>query len=217
MKPNDWLFPFHTCEIPSGKENLIQQPFSAIINLTTSIILIYYLIIAKSLKIKFLIFLFILFELFHSYSHIRHINGNIQRNIIHFIWYILSLTILFIFIEMNNKIPLFIYVFLFILILIDLYLVFNNYGFFSIVSGVVFLVFIFILNYPYLSKNLQIKLNYLFIGTIILIFFLFNEKYNCEYLMKFYKFPYHIFLEITGLILFVLLTDFFITLENTKT
>ncbi len=89
----DVYFPFNTCEEPN-KKAWVAQPVSAFINFITCLILIYFFLKAKTTIIRLLILAFILFEIFHTFSHITHIDGTIQSNIIHGIWYYLSLMIL---------------------------------------------------------------------------------------------------------------------------
>jgi len=47
----------------------------------------------------------------------------------------------------------------------------------------------------------------------IIIALIFNEKYNCEAMMNTYVFPYHIAVEILGLIISYLIAYIFILLE----
>ena len=152
----DIYFPFKTCEEPN-KNTWIAQPVSAFINMITSIILIYFFLKAKTLIIKLLILSFIAFEIFHTYSHIKHINGAIQSNIIHGIWYFLTFMILIASVKMTNKYP-----------------------------------------------NLYTKI----------ILLLINEKYNCEYMIKYAKLPYHAIIEIIGMLLFIILSYVFLKSEK---
>jgi hypothetical protein len=64
--------------------------------------------------------------------------------------------------------------------------------------------------YPLLPKNIQNTIHIIFfLVTIIIILFL-NEKYNCEKMMSIQPhFPYHIFIEIIGLVLFYIICSNF--------
>ena len=51
-------------------------------------------------------------------------------------------------------------------------------------------------------------------GTFVLILLFINEKLNCNYMLEKFNFPYHIFIELIGLVLFIMLADFFIKVEK---
>ena len=50
----------------------------------------------------------------------------------------------------------------------------------------------------------------------VVIALIFNERYNCEAMMKAYVFPYHIAIEIIGLIISSLFAYIFLLLELDK-
>ena len=64
---------------------------------------------------------------------------------------------------------------------------------------------------PTVVRQLLPILLMLFVVIIVLFF---NEKYNCEYMMASYVFPYHIAIEIMGLIISSLFAYIFILLEK---
>ena len=66
---------------------------------------------------------------------------------------------------------------------------------------------------PIVVKRLLPVLLILF-AVIIALFF--NEKYNCDAMMNTYAFPYHIAIEICGLIISSLFAYIFILLETNK-
>ena len=74
------------------------------------------------------------------------------------------------------------------------------------------LLFLSMLLYYYssLTKNIKDKINIIFfLVTLIIILFL-NEKYNCEKIIKIYPhFPYHILIEIIGIVLFYIICSNF--------
>ena len=88
-----YFYPFHTCEQPYISSKYIAQPVSATINIITVSILTYFFIKSHTIEIKLLLLSFIAFQVFHAFSHIIHIDGNIQSNIIHIIWYFLTFMI----------------------------------------------------------------------------------------------------------------------------
>lgn len=207
------FFPFNTCEKPDTN-NLIAQPVSASINLLSCIILLFLLCKAKTLIIKLLILTFIAFQLFHAFSHSKHIDGDIQTYIIHAIWYLVSFMILFankILIKKNisnNTILL-----LFFIIIVDLYILFNTDK--SLIAFTAFSIptIIILSYYNNYKKNIKRNIHIIFILLIILSILLLNEKFNCNAMMAYYVFPYHIFVEIMGLLLFTMLAYTFLLLE----
>ena len=67
--------------------------------------------------------------------------------------------------------------------------------------------------YPSLTKNIKNKINIIFILVLLILILFLNEKYNCEKMLKFYPyFPYHIFIEIIGIVLFYIIASNFYTL-----
>jgi len=67
------------------------------------------------------------------------------------------------------------------------------------------LLFFSVLFYYYSSLNATIKQNIhsIFFLVILIIGLFLNEKYNCEKMMSFYPhFPYHIIIEILGIVVF---------------
>ena len=210
----DIYFPFNTCEEPN-KNKWIAQPVSAFINLLTSLILIYFFFKAKTIIIRLLILAFILFELFHTYSHITHINGTIQSNVIHSLWYFLTFMLLIASIKMTKKYPnIYTIVILIILIIIDINLYLLSNKFYMIITGLSLPIIIAISYYNLFPKNIKKAIPYL-IGLLIIVgIVLINEKINCENMMKYAKLPYHAIIEIIGMVLFTLLSYVFIQSEK---
>ena len=192
----------------------MKQPYSTMINLITAVILSYYLIIAKTIEIKLVLFTFIIFELYHAYSHFTHIKGKVQSNIIHLLWYFLFISILIVFRKINKNKNDWIYLIIVIIIIVDLIIWYINNSFYMIASGLFILIVIVVSHYHLFTPGLKERLNYLLIGTFILILLFINEKFNCDYMQKTFKFPYHIFVELIGMVLFVMLSSFLIELEK---
>ena len=210
----DIYFPFNTCEEPN-KNKWIAQPVSAFINLLTSLILIYFFFKAKTIIIRLLILAFILFELFHTYSHITHINGTIQSNVIHSLWYFLTFMLLIASIKITKKYPnIYTIIILIILIIIDINLYLLSNKFYMIITGLSLPIIIAISYYNLFPKNIKKAIPYL-IGLLIIVgIVLINEKINCENMMKYAKLPYHAIIEIIGMVLFTLLSYVFIQSEK---
>jgi hypothetical protein len=209
------FFPFHTCETPNN-DGLVAQPVSATINIITCIILIYFAWHARTITIKILLLSFIVFQAFHAFSHIRHIEGHVQSNVIHTIWYFVAFMVLFTSMQMSKKPPsIYTILLLSIIILIDLYLFFYTskvYMVFTAFTLPVIVVLSYYNTYPTFMKN---TIPYLILLLIIVAVLLLNEKYNCEAMIAYANLPYHAIIETLGLILFTTLAYLFVRWEQT--
>lgn len=205
----EYTFPFNTCEKPNKVG--IAQPYSALFNIINCVIVLYFLLKTKKHYILFLLFSILCFEMFHVFSHIVHIRGSIQTNITHTLTYFMNLALLYVFYSYTKKIPTYGFVFyLLILICFDIYSMFNLNIVYYIISQAVILISLLVYYYPLLPKFIQISVYQIIfcVGIIILLFI--NEKYNCEKMFKIYPhFPYHIFIEIIGIILFYIISSNF--------
>jgi hypothetical protein len=64
--------------------------------------------------------------------------------------------------------------------------------------------------YPLLPKNIKNKIHIIFIFVTVIIILFLNEKFNCEKMMSIYPhFPYHILIEIIGILLFYIICSSF--------
>ena len=210
-------FPFNTCEI---RGNVVDQPYSASINILSCIILLYLLLQAKHIEIRFFILSLLIFQAYHAYSHMfwsENEESLIHVYIIHSITYIiifaLIIAISFISGELPN-IPI-----IFTVILLDMFILYNYIGtVYNAISGINIWVVVLItglwnVKLPAIVKQLLPMLLILF-GVVILLFF--NEKYNCQTMMEAYPFPYHTAIEICGLVISSLFAYIFILLELEK-
>jgi hypothetical protein len=108
---------------------------------------------------------------------------------------------------------------IFAAILLDFYLLLNYIGtVYNAISGINIWVIVLItglwnVKLPTVVKQLLPILLLLF-AVIIGLFF--NEKYNCEAMMNAYSFPYHIAIEICGLVISSLFAYIFLLLEKDK-
>jgi hypothetical protein len=213
---NNIFFPFYTCEEPYNNNNYIAQPVSAIINIITCIILAFFLIKAKTKTIKLLLLSFIIFQGYHAYSHIKHIDGSIQSNVIHTIWYFLTFMILLTSIKITNKRPsIYMIIILIIVIIIDLYiLIKSNIKLYMIFSAFMLPIIIVLFYYKYYPSYIKKTIPYLIILLFVVIILILNEKFNCELMMSYANLPYHGIIEILGLILFTILGYIFFKSEK---
>jgi len=210
----DIYFPFNTCEEPNRK-TWIAQPVSAFINMVTCLILIYFFLQAKTLIIRLLILSFILFEIFHTFSHITHIDGAIQSNIIHAIWYFLSFMVLIASIKITKQYPnIYTILILLLIIIIDIHLFFIPNKLYMIFTALTLPVVIVISYYNLYPSYIKKVIPYLIALLIIVGIFLINEKLNCLNMMKYAKLPYHGIIEIIGMILFITLSYVFLQTEK---
>lgn len=207
-------FPFNTCEV---RGDIVDQPYSASINVLSCIILLYLLSQAKHLEIRLFIASLFVFQAYHAYSHMFWSDNEYSLEhvyIIHAISYIIIVALInaisFISGELPN-IPI-----IFGAILLDIYILYNYIGtLYNAISGINIWVIVLItglwnVKLPAVAKQLLPILLMLF-AVIIALFF--NEKYNCSAMMDTYVFPYHIAIEICGLIISSLFAYIFILLE----
>lgn len=205
----EYTFPFSTCEKPN--KNGIAQPYSALFNLINCFIISYFLLKTEKNYTFILLFFILCFELFHVFSHSVHISGSIQINITHMLSYCINIGFLLFFYNYTKKLPnvwfIMFYVFL---IFVDIYAIYNmNVVYYILTQALLFLSVLFYY-YPLLSKIIKDKINIIFLLVLLIIILFLNEKYNCEKMLSIYPhFPYHILIEIIGIILFYIICSTF--------
>ena len=206
---NDYIFPFNTCETPH--KNGIAQPYSVVFNLITCIIIFYFLLKTINIHTFILLFSILIFESFHVFSHAIHIPGSIQINITHTLTYFMNISFFNLFYHVTHFFPSNTFIiYMIFLILLDIY-AFSNFSFVYYLATQS-LIFISILFYYYssLPKFIQKSIKIIFFLVLIVIFLFLNEKYNCKKMLSIYPhFPYHIFIEIIGIILFYVICSNF--------
>jgi hypothetical protein len=204
-------YPFDTCEKP---QNIIAQPYSVIFNIINTIIIFYYLLKTQTNHSKILMFSIFLFQCVHIFSHTKHIPGTIQINITHFLSYFMNIAFLYVFYKYTLVIPaniLLLCIFLFIIL--DIYAIYNLPVSYLILTQS--LIFISSLYYYHklLPDTLQNNIKYIIIVICIIIGLFINEKMNCQKMLnKYPNFPFHIFIEIFGILLFYILCSNFYSL-----
>lgn len=213
-QPKAKPFPFNTCEV---RGEIVDQPYSASINIVSCFILLYLLSQAQNIEIQFFILSLFIFQAYHAYSHMfwsNNENSLVHVYTIHSISYliIIALVIAISFItKQPPNIPI-----IFSVILLDIYILYNYIGtVYNAISGINIWVVVLItglwnFKLPDVVKRLLPILIMLF-AVIIALFF--NEKYNCDAMMTAYQFPYHIAIEIMGLIISSLFAYIFLLLE----
>jgi len=170
----------------------------------------------KGLKTKkryTFIFLFsiLCFELSHTFSHILHIQSSIQLNITHSLTYFVNLAFFYALYCYTNKLPSYEFVFyLFVLVCADIYSIFNLTIIYYLLSQSAIFISLLVYYFPLLPNFIQNSVYQIifFVGIIVLL--LLNEIYNCEKMLKIHPhFPYHIFIEIIGIVLFYIISSNF--------
>ena len=198
-----FLFPFSTCE-KINKKGFIQQPYSAIINGISAIIILFFLLHTKLGSLFYLFLSIFFFQIYHMFSHMFHINGNIQTNMIHTISYLVNFSLFYVLYE-KSKQDLNIY-FLFLyasLILLDLYAFFHLSTIYFIPTQVILLLSLIVYYFKHLPNLLKQNMPLLLINIFIIYGLVLNEKYNCENMLEMFpNFPFHILIEIFGLLFF---------------
>ena len=206
---SEYTFPFNTCE--KVNKNGIAQPYSLFFNLINCIIILYFLLQTKNNYTFMLLFLILCFELFHSFSHIVHIKGSIQLNIIHLLTYLINFAFFYLFYSYTKKFPnKFFILYLIVLVCLDIYSLFNLTIIYYLSTQSIIFISLLLYYYRLLPKIIQNSIYklILLIGFVILL--VLNETYNCERMLEFYPhFPYHIFIEITGIVFFYVICSNF--------
>lgn len=200
---NHFLFPFNTCE-KINKDGFIQQPYSAFINGISAFIVLYFLLHTKLKSLFFLFLSIFVFQIYHMFSHMVHVNGNIQTNTIHMISYLINFSLFYVLYEKSNQNLNLYFLFLyFFLIIVDLYAFFHLSTIYFIPTQVILLFSLLSYYFKYLPSLLKHNMSILLINIFIIYGLVLNEKYNCETMLEMFpNFPFHIFIEIFGLLFF---------------
>lgn len=206
-------FPFNTCE--KNRKGMIAQPYSASLNLITSLIIFYFLLQVKNFKTGLLFISFLLFELFHTFSHSVHIPGSIQVNITHMLSYFINFSLLYFFYKTSNIFPGVLFsVFYLVVVIIDIYSLFNlELIYYLFTQALLFLSILFYYKNQ-IPKNLINNVYYLVVLVVLIIIAFINEMYNGDYLLdKYPDVPFHAIIEVLGCILFFILCYTFLQIK----
>lgn len=206
---SEYTFPFNTCEKPN--KNGIAQPYSAFFNLINCSIIFYFLLHTKTTQAFILLFCILMFESFHVFSHMVHIPGSIQINITHILTYFMNIAFLYVFYSYTKKCPSYEFIiFMCLLVILDIYTFCNYSVIYYLTTQSAIFISILVYYFPLLPKSIQSSVYKIifFVGIIIILFI--NETYNCKNMLSIYPhFPYHIFVEIVGILLFYIICSNF--------
>ena len=209
-----FIFPFSTCE-KCNEKGFIKQPVSAFINFITVIILLIAITYAKTLPLQLMLLSYACFEIWHTFSHIRHIPGTIQTNVVHILGYAMSFATLYVILTFSKSVPgLWFLIFLITAIIIDIYITLHVKGVYTVFSGLLIFVVIVLGNLTSFPSFLRTWIPVLIIFLSILFALFWNEAQNCKKMMDYKVLPYHAMVEIIGLILFTQLAWIFLCWEN---
>jgi len=202
----EYTFPFDTCEIPYHANSIIAQPYSFVLNFISSCILLYAAFTTKDIYIKVFFGLLFLFEFIHTCSHFTHIPGRIQINTIHFVAYLVNFSYFAIFIHLTKRVPSYKIMAVYVsIILLDMVFFNKNIflGYFT--TQISLFVVINLYYFNYITANISYYYLISFFMLVVLIILLFiNEQENCKKMLDKKPLPYHIMIEITGGIIFIL-------------
>jgi hypothetical protein len=206
---NEYIFPFDTCE--KINDEGIAQPYSTLINAINCCIVLYFLSKTRTLHSFILIFSILCFESVHCISHMIHLTGSLQRNIIHFISYFINITLLYALYRYTKKTPGYIFFFYLLLLgCLDMY--FFHYFSLEFYFSTTSLILISILFYYYslLSESIQKSIHWIVLLVFVIICLIVNEKITCEKMMEIHPhLPYHILIESVGVLFFYIICSTF--------
>ena len=211
---NSYTFPFDTCETPR-QDSIVAQPYSVLVNLVSCAILSCFLILARRPSTKITLLAILLFESWHTWSHSNHLQGMIQLNVVHGLAYLINFSFLWLMYDLSKKRPLSpiaITSILFI-ILLDIYS-FCCLPFLYYLSTQVLFLFLILMLYRHLIPT--VYLSCLVILIVFLIGLIVNESAHCKRMMAYWSFPYHIFIEITGTLIFFCIGMMLLEMEKEK-
>ena len=200
-----YLFPFHTCEKPNKQG--IAQPYSALVNGVNCMVILYFLVKTQTTNAFLFLLAILVFEGFHTFSHMVHIPGTIQVSIAHTLAYVSNFAFLWYGYQLSNRVPsagFFAWYLAFICM--DIYA-------FKYMTIVVYLLtqtilFLSTMVYYYkdFPKQLRENIPWIFGFSAIIVALVVNESRNCKSMLSAYPhFPYHVFIELSGLVLFYLI------------
>jgi hypothetical protein len=208
----EYNFPFNSCE--KVNEHGISQPYSTLVNVIDCIIIFFFLI--KTTKYANFLFLgsIFLFQFFHFFSHMNHIKGSIQTNVIHTLAYFVNITLLFCLYSYTKRLPEPTFIlFILLFVLFDIYSLFYLSTIFYLLSHAIILISLLIYYYSFLPKSVKIGINQIILIVLFILLLVVNETYNCKNMLNMYPdFPFHIFIEFSGICLFYVICSHFYNL-----
>jgi hypothetical protein len=212
MQDNN-VFPKRTCEKVS-QDLAFKQPWSTIAGIITSIMILYFLINAKTREQFILISTLLIFELFHTYSHSTHWPGTTQVSCMHLISVFVNIVIIYVFSSLSKSWPSAIFIAWILGILVfDIYAFLNLPLYFYVGSQFVFMISIFIYYWGLFKESAKKWIPWIVLAMAIIIGLEINEIYNCQSMMHWApSFPFHILIDGVGLLAIYMIIQLFINL-----
>lgn len=202
----EYTFPFDTCETP--RPSGIAQPWSALINVVNCLVILYFLLRSKTPPVFLVLLSFFMFEAFHTFSHIKHIQGNIQIYIVHILAYFANFSFAWYAYNRALRIPSTAFCLWYLaLISMDLYAFIYLPLFVYILTQAT--MFLSTLSYYYkdFTRVLRERIPWIMLVSFITVGLVTNESYHCtRMLATIPHFPFHIFIELSGLVLLCLIS-----------
>ena len=206
---DNYTFPFKTYE--KVQKEGIKQPYSTFVNVVTCVIILYFLVNTKKLSNFMLLFSIFLFELSHVFAHAFHIKGYTHTYLTHIISYFVNLSLFYVLYDYTKIIPS--YGFLLVILIVmcfDIYSLLNLQLIYYMATQTLIFIFLIMYYVALLPSSIIENLYYIILTVFVILGFIVNEKINGEKMMAFNSdFPWHIFVEIPGLLLFYLISKCF--------
>ena len=202
MATTTYQFPFHTCEKPN--KDGIAQPYSALVNVVTCTVILYFLVKTKTTHAFLFLLAILLFEAFHTFSHIVHIPGTIQVSIAHTLAYVSNFAFLRYGYQVSRRLPSRWFASWYTAwVLMDIY----AFRYMTIVVYILTQTILFLSTMAYYYKDfprvLRENIPWIFGFSAVTVVLVFNESKHCNIMLAWYPhFPYHMFIELSGLVLF---------------
>ena len=215
-------FPKSTCERPQTN-SIIAQPYSVFVNLLSIILLAYFSLESKVFIHQIPFALLIAFEVIHSFFHAVHLEKSqwiiqgidLQKYTLHFVGYIILAVLFYDFYDFTQTLPeTGFLLWLLFLIVLDIYSFFQTYFLLKIAPLILMFVSLF---YYYASCFSKKSKQYLY-GLIVSVAFIFlfewiEVTFGKQLMESWSWFPFHIFVETSGLVAFYFISQLLLDLE----
>lgn len=198
----DYAFPFHTCERVQ-KGSWCAQPWSALANAVCLAGLLLAVAMARTAAVTTLLLSFCAFEAMHLFSHVRHVEGQVQANVVHALGYCMAVSLLWVIAALGGGQPLNLWSVMAVSA-VDIYIACSVRGLAMILSGLSVLVVVVFHNWHALSAGFRADLAHSLLPELLLLAALFvNEAVNGRRMLRFAPdVPWHLLVELVGTKLF---------------
>jgi hypothetical protein len=197
-------FPFNTCEKP--KPSGLAQPYSFAINMVSIIIIIYFIFKATNTYTKITFLSLLLFQSSHTFSHGFHIGNRELQLITHITAIILASSLFYMFYNITGTLPGNTIIIILLTILAgDIYLTIKKAPFiYTFLTQISIFIITILAYYGSFTSHIQNSIKIIIPLTILISLLVINETINCNHMLsKYPNFPFHIFVETTGIIILI--------------